>query len=446
MTLQGALRYDHAWSYFPEQTVGPVALLPDGDDVPAHARASRAINDLRPRGGVAYDRVRQRQDVAQGQLRPLSRSGAERRARSSRSIRPAVCRRRRRARGPTANGNFVPDCDLLNPAAQNLSATGGDVCGVDTNANFGTEVFESTLDPALLSGWGVRSGDWQWGASVQQEVLPRVSVELGYQRRWLVNFPVTDNRARGAARTTRSFGVNVPTDPRLPDGGGGSAAGPLQRHADGGGAAERQLPDAGDRLRRLDAGRQLDQSERHRAAAHRPGAAGRLQHGQHRQRLLRRPSTIPEWTVLGAQSPTNPWCDTSTGWITRVHRSRHLHGAEDRRAGRRHVPQRPGRVAGRELGGAQLGNRRLNRPFAGVAGHDGHRQPDRAGHALRRSRQPVRHAVREDPAVRRARAPTSASTSTTSSNAAPVLSYNQTFVADDGTRGWRRRRCCSRGS
>jgi hypothetical protein len=28
-------------------------------------------------------------------------------------------------------------------------------------------------------------------------------------------------------------------------------------------------------------------------------------------------AAVPEWTVVGAQSPTNPWCDTSTGWITR---------------------------------------------------------------------------------------------------------------------------------
>jgi hypothetical protein len=80
------------------------------------------------------------------------------------------------------------------------------VCGANTNANFGTEVFESSLDPGLLSGWGVRSGDWQWGASVQQEVLPRVAVEVGYQRRWLVNFTVTDNLARARRRTTRRSG------------------------------------------------------------------------------------------------------------------------------------------------------------------------------------------------------------------------------------------------
>src|SRR5678816_3884757 len=27
---------------------------------------------------------------------------------------------------------------------------------------------------------------------------------------------------------------------------------------------------------------------------------------------------IPEWTVALAQNPTNPWCDTSSGWVTRV--------------------------------------------------------------------------------------------------------------------------------
>jgi hypothetical protein len=27
---------------------------------------------------------------------------------------------------------------------------------------------------------------------------------------------------------------------------------------------------------------------------------------------------IPEWTVLLAQSPVNPWCDTSSGWLSRA--------------------------------------------------------------------------------------------------------------------------------
>ena len=114
----------------------------------------------------------------------------------------------------------MADCDLLSQAAQNLTATGGDICGAG-NANFGTSVVSSTLDPALQSGWGKRSGDWQYGVSLQQELMPRVSAELSYQRRWLVNFNATDNLNVGAVDYT-PFSVIVPSDPRLPDGGGGT--------------------------------------------------------------------------------------------------------------------------------------------------------------------------------------------------------------------------------
>jgi hypothetical protein len=61
--------------------------------------------------------------------------------------------------------------------------------------------------------------DWQIGASVQQELLPRVSVEVGYFRRWLQNFLVTDNLSV-LASDFDTFSVTAPLDPRLPGGGG----------------------------------------------------------------------------------------------------------------------------------------------------------------------------------------------------------------------------------
>ena len=74
--------------------------------------------------------------------------------------------------------DYVVDCDLLSQAAQSPTTTGSiDACGVG-NANFGTLVVASTLDPTLQSGWGVCTGDWQWGAALQHEVMPRVSAEL----------------------------------------------------------------------------------------------------------------------------------------------------------------------------------------------------------------------------------------------------------------------------
>ncbi len=53
--------------------------------------------------------------------------------------------------------------------------------------------------------------------------MPRVSAEFGYQRRWLLNFSATDNRAVGSSDYDR-FSVIIPSDPRLPNGGGGQLA------------------------------------------------------------------------------------------------------------------------------------------------------------------------------------------------------------------------------
>ena len=102
---------------------------------------------------------------------------------------------------------------------QDLRTSGGDSCGAFSNANFGREVFSIVYDPAILDGWGIRPWDWQIGAAVQHEVLPRVSVEVSYNRRWWGNFTVSDNRAVGPSDFTK-FGITAPLDPRLPDGGG----------------------------------------------------------------------------------------------------------------------------------------------------------------------------------------------------------------------------------
>jgi hypothetical protein len=103
--------------------------------------------------------------------------------------------------------------------AQDLRASGGDFCGVWSNANFGKEVHILSYDEEVLKGWYNRPADWQITATIQQEILPRVSVEAGYTRRWLQNFTVTDNRLVAPSDFTQ-FSVTAPIDSRLPDGGG----------------------------------------------------------------------------------------------------------------------------------------------------------------------------------------------------------------------------------
>jgi hypothetical protein len=118
------------------------------------------------------------------------------------------------------NHNFVVDCDLLNPAAQ--STPGGDTCAALTGEqlNFGKPAANATtVNPAVLNGWGVRPDDWQWGLNLQQQLAPRVSLEVGYNRRWWGNFTVTDNLAL-APSDYQKWTINAPVDPRLPNGGG----------------------------------------------------------------------------------------------------------------------------------------------------------------------------------------------------------------------------------
>ena len=54
---------------------------------------------------------------------------------------------------------------------------------------------------------------------MQQQLLPRVSLEVGYLKRWLQNFTATDNLIVTPADFT-PFSLTVPSDTRLPNGGG----------------------------------------------------------------------------------------------------------------------------------------------------------------------------------------------------------------------------------
>jgi hypothetical protein len=76
----------------------------------------------------------------------------------------------------------------------------------------------------VLNGWGTRPYQWEFSTSVQHQILQNVSIDVGYFRRWFGNFGVTDN-LNLAPSDYSSFGVAIPTDSRLPDGGGGSVSG-----------------------------------------------------------------------------------------------------------------------------------------------------------------------------------------------------------------------------
>ncbi len=222
MTLTGAIRYDHSSSFFPQEQVGPNPFILTPTTFPAQAGTS--YNDITPRFGVAYD------VFGNGKTSLKVNVGKYLAAADGSSITGALTNPLSRiATSVTrtwtdANKNFTPDCNLSNPLAQDNRASGGDFCGQISNLNFAQPVFSNTYDPAVLNGWGLRPYDWNFGVQVQQELLPRVSVNVGYFRRWFGNFLATDNLAVQAS-DYNTFSVTAPADTRLPGGGGNVIAG-----------------------------------------------------------------------------------------------------------------------------------------------------------------------------------------------------------------------------
>ena len=85
--------------------------------------------------------------------------------------------------------------------------------------NWGASVATTRVNPEVLEGWGVRNNDWQFGIGIQHEMLPRMSVDVSYNRRWWNNFFTTHN----AALTPPDFDevtLTAPRNPKLPGGGG----------------------------------------------------------------------------------------------------------------------------------------------------------------------------------------------------------------------------------
>jgi hypothetical protein len=96
------------------------------------------------------------------------------------------------------------DCDLRNPLANGS-------CGPLANPTFGiSAVPANTYDPAVVTGWGVRPYNWETQLSIQQQVAPRVSVYVGYSRRWFGNFFATQNTSVTNASYT-PYCIGVPT-------------------------------------------------------------------------------------------------------------------------------------------------------------------------------------------------------------------------------------------
>ena len=212
LTLTGALRFEMASSWSPgdengileAHQFGPANIFPRTDGV-------KGYRDITPRGGAVFDLFGTGKTAVKmnfGQYLQGVFSGEAYTIKN-----PATTLVQSITRSWTdPNGDRIAQCDFLNPLT-NLE------CGPWSNLNWGASVATTRVNPAVLEGWGVRNSDWQFGVGVQHEILPRMSIDVSYNRRWWNNFFTTNNAALTPADWDQ-VSMTAPRHADLPGGGG----------------------------------------------------------------------------------------------------------------------------------------------------------------------------------------------------------------------------------
>jgi len=215
LTASYGARFDYFKSSFPEQHLGATAFTPTRD-ITFPAGDGVSLKDLTPKLGAAYDLFGNGKTAikvtANKYLQGLASIGIS--AVSNPVNRIIVQTTRSWA---DANRDYVPNCNLMQPDANGE-------CGAMAQSAFGTTNPGASFDPDILEGWGKRFYNWEMSAGVQHELLPRMSIDVSYFRRWFGNFAVTDNTLVAPSDYTR-YSVTAPKDSRLPGGGGYTVSG-----------------------------------------------------------------------------------------------------------------------------------------------------------------------------------------------------------------------------
>ena len=213
-TVNAGLRFDYLNSSYPAFDVAPRRYVP----VAEHFEGADVLSwkDLSPRIAISYDLF--------GTGKTALKAAAsryimqERLTQSTALVIPTRASVSQVSRTwNDLDRDYVVDGDPLNPA-QN-----GEL-GTSPNANFGKRVTNFRLDPDWATGFGTRPYNWEFMGAIQTELAPNLSLQAGYYRRVFGNFIVTDNLLTSPSDYD-PFCITVPTDARLPGGGGGQMCG-----------------------------------------------------------------------------------------------------------------------------------------------------------------------------------------------------------------------------
>ena len=276
-TFNGAVRYDHAESRYGETCIGPDKFVPiqtDGKNFWCSTPSDGvSYHDFTPRWGLAWDVFGDGKTSVKWNMGKYLQSAGFGGIYTDNN--PTRRSTNQLNRGwDDVNGNRIVECDFFNPAPH-VGPT-GDICGTmlqTTGAQAGlptTQFLQFGRPPNatqlanpdsfcgrtenssvlhqqycdasgqnLMSGWGTRRAEWQFGLGIQHELLPRLSGEVTYNYRKYQNLTDQDLLGRGCdyflagdpdacfddllafkSPNYDFFSIVAPPDSRLPDGGG----------------------------------------------------------------------------------------------------------------------------------------------------------------------------------------------------------------------------------
>ena len=202
VTVNAGVRFDYLRATVPAQHIGP------GPQVPTRNADFPEISDVpnwkntSPRLGVSYDLFGNGKTAVKASIGRYMEAPNLTTITRVADPAAAIAGASGVARVWTdGNHDFIPQPNELGPVA---------------NTAFGTSVPNQAYGPDVMT---TRGYNWEWTASIQHQLVPRVSVNAAYFHRSFGNLLVTQNSRVTSADFSPYF-VTVPGDARLPNGGG----------------------------------------------------------------------------------------------------------------------------------------------------------------------------------------------------------------------------------